>query len=116
MLNKEQQKYLQNQLHDAAQAQRRAIDLKYPIEQKDEQQLVAALLKAGFVIKDNYYVTRGIGFKPTAQHNKNVAKRQALHNKLNEAVRTATDAIMLGDNKDAVAALAKFRTTIAKVI
>lgn len=116
MLNKEQQKYLQNQLHDAAQAQRRAIDKKYPTENKDDQQLVAALLKAGFVIKDSYYATRGVSLKPTAQHVKNAAKCKALLEKLNEAVRTATDAIMLDDNKDAVAALAKFRTDIAKVI
>ena len=74
------------------------------------------MLKAGFVIKDSYYANRGVSLKATAQHNKNVAKREALLEKLNEAVRTATDAIMLGNNNDAVAALAKFRTDIAKVI
>lgn len=117
-MNKQQQKYLIDRLHQEASKAATAFRSANPISPSTEEHnaaVTAVLQKAGYELVSTRDVSYYVKKKLTATHVKNNAALDKLQATLAAEIQTLTDQINLGGSDDAVKILADFAALIKKV-
>lgn len=115
-MNKNQQMYVFLKLRNAADAAKRKWDDANPCSHTEEEKL-ARLKKAGFITDGmSKYGLVNLKLPLTAQHKKNLAKREQVYDQINRIESDARDQVMLADlGADAIKIIANFTDALAKV-
>lgn len=115
-MNRHQQMYVFGKLRDASNAAKQKWAEANPCEHSMEEKR-ARLAKAGFIVDElGKYFYVNLKLPLTAQHKKNLAKREQVYEQINKIESDARDNIVLADlGGDALKILADFTAALEKV-